>query len=34
MGRRGREWVRGRFTWERGAEDFLTACAAAGVAAR
>jgi glycosyltransferase involved in cell wall biosynthesis len=34
MGRRGRDWVRGRFTWERGAEDFLTACAAAGVAAR
>jgi phosphatidylinositol alpha-1,6-mannosyltransferase len=34
MGRRGREWVRGQFTWQRGAEDFLAACAAAGVATR
>ena len=30
MGRRGREWVRSRFTWQRGADDFLSACAAPG----
>ena len=34
MGRRGREWVRASFTWQRGAEDFEAACAKAGVAPR
>jgi glycosyltransferase involved in cell wall biosynthesis len=34
MGRRGREWVRANFTWQRGAEDFEIACGKAGVAPR
>jgi glycosyltransferase involved in cell wall biosynthesis len=32
MGDRGRQRMRSRFTWERGAQDFLDACAALGTA--